>query len=199
MRAGLSPPAPRHAWRRRTASRPIVGERNGSRTPSATSWTDPQAGERRAGASVSSGSKLDFRLEHELQPWWDGSAPPRGITRLLALSARSGGVDHRRRRARFRLPFSFRIGLPPAPLPATPVMSAGAVASGVRYPWSAREHCGGYAGCPDGDRNGTCQQVLLKAPGGELASRSGDLPRDLRRQAASRPSGRIFPAPYLVI
>jgi hypothetical protein len=122
MRAGLSPLAPRHAWRRRTASRPIVGERNGSRTPSATSWTDPQAGERRAGASVSSGSKLDFRLEHELQPWWDGSAPPRGITRLLALRL-APEVDHRRRRARFRLPFSLRIGLPLAPLPAAPVMS----------------------------------------------------------------------------
>jgi hypothetical protein len=66
-------------------------------------------------------------------------------------------------------------------------------------PLMAREHCGECAGCPDGDRTGTCQHILLKAAGGELASRSADLPRDLRRSVTARATGRISPAPYLVI
>ena len=67
------------------------------------------------------------------------------------------------------------------------------------HPLWLREHCGECAGCPDGDRTGTCQHILLKAGGGELASRSADLPRDLRRLVTARATGRIFPAPYLII
>jgi hypothetical protein len=135
MRAGLAPPAPRRRWRRRTASRPIVGEGNGSRTPSAATETDPRAGERRVGASASFRSKLDFRLEHELQPWWDGLAPPRGITRLLLLSARSGSADRRRRRAKIPVASSLRDRLCRARrIPRRVIMSAGTVANGVGHP-----------------------------------------------------------------
>jgi len=83
-------------------------------------------------------------------------------------------------------------------IPRRVIMSAGTVAGGVHHPLWLREHCGECAGCPDGDRTGTCQH-LLKAGGGELASRSADLPRDLRRLVTARATGRISPAPYLVI
>jgi hypothetical protein len=199
MRAGLAPPAPRRRWRRRTASRPIVGEGNGSRTPSAATENDPRAGERRVGASASLRSKLDFRLEHELQPWWDGSAPPRGSRGCfccrLAPEARiaAGGA-----------PDTGCLLLEGSALPRAPHPSARhhERRNGRRRrppPLMAREHCGGCAGCPDGDRTGTCQHILLKAAGGELASCSADLPRDLRRLMTARATGRISPAPYLVI
>jgi len=195
----LAPLAPRRRWRRRTASRPIVGEGNGSRTPSAATETYPRAGERRMGASASLRSKLDFRLEHELQPWWDGSAPPRGITRLLLLSARSEA-----RIAAGGAPDSGCLLLEGSALPRAPHPSARhhERRNGRRRrppPLMAREHCGECAGCPDGDRTGICQHILLKAAGGELASRSADLPRDLRRSVTARATGRISPAPYLVI
>ena len=197
MRAGLAPPAPRRTWRRRTASRPIVGEGNGSRTPSAATETDPRAGERRMGASASLRSKLDFRLEHELQPWWDGSAPPRGDHAVASAvgSLRKRGSPPAARQIpvasslRDRLCRARRI-------PRRVIMSAGTVASGVCHSLMAREHCGGCAGCPDGDRTGTCQHILLKAAGRELASRSADLPRDLRRSVTARATGRS-PQPHI--
>ena len=199
MRAGLAPPAPRRRWRRRTASRPIVGEGNGSRTPSAATETDPRAGERRVGVSASFRSKLDFRLEHELQPWWDGLAPPRGITRLLCCR-----LAPEARIAAGGAPNSGCLLLEGSALPRAPHPSARhhERRNGRKRRWPslmAREHCGGCAACPDGDRTGTCQHILLKAPGGELASRSADLPRDLRRLVTARATGRISPAPYLVI
>jgi len=74
MRAGLLPLAPRRQWRRRTVSRPIVGEGNGSRTPSAASGIDQRVGERRVDAPTSIRPKLDFRLEHELQTACEAAA-----------------------------------------------------------------------------------------------------------------------------
>ena len=199
MRAGLAPPAPRHRGRRRTASRPIVGEGNGSRTPSAATETYPRADERRMGASASLRSKLDFRLEHELQP--GGTARRRrGGSRgcfccRLAPEARiaAGGA-----------PDSGCLLLEGSALPRAPHPSARhhERRNGRRRrppPLMPREHCGECAGCPDGDRTGTCQHILLKAAGGELASRSADLPRDLRRSVTARATGRISPGPHLVI
>ena len=89
-------------------------------------------------------------------------------------------ADCRRPRAKFLLPPPWR---------GRPVARAASVGAsllapewpqtGVRRPLSAREHCGRGAVALDRDRTGTCQQILLKAPGGELASRSANLPKDL--------------------
>jgi len=46
-------------------------------------------------------------------------------------------------------------------IPRRVIMSAGTVAGGVHHPLWLREHCGECAGCPDGDRTGTCQHILL--------------------------------------
>ena len=128
----MAPSAPRRRWRRRTASRPIVGEGNGSRTPSAATETDPRAGERRVGVSASFRSKLDFRLEHELQPWWSAAAGNHAVASAVSSLRKRVSLPAARlipaaSSLRDRLCRARRI-------PRRVIMSAVTVANGVGHP-----------------------------------------------------------------
>ena len=202
MRAGLAPPAPCRRRRRRTASCPFVGERKrienserGNRDRSASGraprWALPHRFDRNSTSASNmnsnrSGTAWRRRGECTRDASAVGSLRKRGsppAARQIPVASSLRDRLCRARRIHRRV-----------------IMSAGTVANGVRHSLMAREHCGGCAACPDGDRTGTCQHTLLKAAGRELASRSADLPRRFAPIGHCASNGtNLPPGPYLVI